>query len=465
MQDNDDLYVIEYARSKDSAQEAAFIVSNDMYRDHMKSFNTDPSFAAWLKQRLISYSFVADDDFMPGPQAMQRMKEVLSSPGASGGGGASAAPAAPASSAAPPLNQRYPAAGAGSGLGAGTQSPATTGSGLLRSTAILPHSDVEDSDDDDEEGGGASRRGAASGGSGTHHAGQARHVLGTLEMASSSAAPGPTGQLAAQSSIFEQEHSALVRGMSALMSHPTYAAEVGPAVVKQRIQLPCGQCLGGAAPLHSIIMAHWAGLTPARIGGSGPAAPPAGGGGGSSGPAVPGSSSAGPAVPSAPLLTSEQVCERVMSHVPAALGEGSRARATAALVRDGVHALAGDMHALAQGAMAEAGLQGVASHPAAASVFAAAAVEYALTDWLQQLGRDAAARSRVYSCVIMMKVPGEPPGGVAQLTPAVLAATMTQPPRGGWQGWVLQGEGGAGRLAAATQAGLQAVQRTFLSQQ
>ncbi len=153
-----------------------------------------------------------------------------------------------------------------------------------------------------------------------------------LKMSSSSAAssfthPHETKTCALQ---FRFEHPALVRGMSAVMSHPTFAAEVGPAVVKQRIQLPCGQCLGGAAPLHSIIMAHWADLAPARMcgsgpaapamggsppamggsgpaamGGSGPAATPAGGDGSSSGPAVPSSSSAGPAVPSAEVIILE----------------------------------------------------------------------------------------------------------------------------------------------------------------
>jgi len=464
-QDDDDLYVIEYARSKDTAASPAFVVSNDMYRDHMQSYNSDAAFAEWLRSRLISYSFVADDDFMPNPGAMARLRQA-----AAPAGSISDAPAASA------YNQQYPAVAAaatsGHGSGAGPHVPATAATsagpaaprragrrrGTVQSSVHLPDSGVEESDDEEDE------RGRSAG---SRQGGASRHVLGSLEM-SPRANRRDEGHSAANSAprtSFYVAHAAMVRGMALVTSSPTYAGEVGPLVMSHRLQLTNGHMLGGAMPLHNIILAHLPALTGACLqgqgavqgGSSGPTVPaPAAG----SGPTVP-SSTAGPAAASATSagggISAADLCQRVMSRLPGALGQGSRARASAALVRDGVGALGVELHGLTDSAMREAGLQQLVGNAAAASVFAAAATEQAMADWMAALGSDAQARSAVYSHVLMLKVAGEQAGTVAELNPAVLAATITQVPQGGWQRWVWGGDAGQARRLSSLQAGVQAV--------
>ena len=464
-QDDDDLYVIEYARSKDMPNTPSFVVSNDMYRDHMQSYSSDSSFAPWVKAHIISYSFVADDDFMPNPQAMKRLRKAVQrgseSSGSSGSGSSSQQyqqqyPAAGQGSGADQqYQQHYPAAGQGSGAGA-CAGPSVPDPHM--STVHMPHSDVDDSDDE------GARAVPASDG---------RHVLGSLEMPAAANRQAPADHNEAvhsgMLSSFESAHAAMVRGMAVLTASPWYAQQVGPAVMQHRIPLPAGGFLGGAAPLHTLIMSHMPSLLPALTGGLGAGQVVAGpstsalaaSAAAGSGPAVPMVSSSGPSYPPldgvAAFASAEQVCERVMGGLPAALREGSRARATAALVRDGVAALGSTLFEQAGAALAGAGMRAVAGNSTAASVFAAAAVEAAVTDWLRDLAQDAAERSKVYSHVIMLKVEGESAGNVAHLTPAVLAATMTQVASGAWQQWLFGGTAGAARLKSAHEAGVSVV--------
>ena len=65
-QDYDDSYLIQYAKQK-----KAYIISNDRFKDHIENYGKKDHFKIqelrnWLKQYLISYTFV-NDDFMPNP--------------------------------------------------------------------------------------------------------------------------------------------------------------------------------------------------------------------------------------------------------------------------------------------------------------------------------------------------------------------------------------------------------------
>ena len=59
--DDDDLYMITYAQSKN-----AKLVSNDLFRDYISS-SEDSAAESWVKENVISYSFVIDE-FFPNPK-------------------------------------------------------------------------------------------------------------------------------------------------------------------------------------------------------------------------------------------------------------------------------------------------------------------------------------------------------------------------------------------------------------
>ncbi|EWM22776.1 Ribonuclease Zc3h12a-like protein [Nannochloropsis gaditana] len=56
--DNDDLYILEFAREKN-----ALVLSNDCFRDHCAR---DPSLRPFLQRNRVSYTFFAND-FLPNP--------------------------------------------------------------------------------------------------------------------------------------------------------------------------------------------------------------------------------------------------------------------------------------------------------------------------------------------------------------------------------------------------------------
>jgi ribonuclease ZC3H12 len=68
--DYDDSYSIQYAK-----QHGGYIISNDMYRDHIDKVGGDDASAKahrdvkqWVRAHVISYAFVGDE-FVPNPDA------------------------------------------------------------------------------------------------------------------------------------------------------------------------------------------------------------------------------------------------------------------------------------------------------------------------------------------------------------------------------------------------------------
>lgn len=65
-QDYDDSYMLEYAK-----RHQGYIVSNDMYRDHLQKFKNErqrEKVKDWIKKHTISYTFI-QDEFLPNPDA------------------------------------------------------------------------------------------------------------------------------------------------------------------------------------------------------------------------------------------------------------------------------------------------------------------------------------------------------------------------------------------------------------
>lgn len=65
-QDYDDSYMLEYAK-----RHRGYIVSNDMYRDHLQKFKNEKQrerMRDWIKKHTISFTFI-QDEFLPNPDA------------------------------------------------------------------------------------------------------------------------------------------------------------------------------------------------------------------------------------------------------------------------------------------------------------------------------------------------------------------------------------------------------------
>ena len=82
-QDYDDSYCLSYARQKCEKGQEAFIVSNDLFRDHIAHFFKRKSQTVqdksvvnqmmdlekrWLREHTVSYTFVVDE-FQPNPDS------------------------------------------------------------------------------------------------------------------------------------------------------------------------------------------------------------------------------------------------------------------------------------------------------------------------------------------------------------------------------------------------------------
>ena len=69
--DDDDLYMITYAQNKGTK-----LISNDLFRDYISS-SEDSTAESWVKNNVISYSFVIDE-FFPNPKFVKYFENVVS---------------------------------------------------------------------------------------------------------------------------------------------------------------------------------------------------------------------------------------------------------------------------------------------------------------------------------------------------------------------------------------------------
>ncbi len=67
--DDDDLYMITYAQNKDTK-----LISNDLFRDYISS-SEDAAAQSWVKDNVISYSFVIDE-FFPNPKFVKYFENM-----------------------------------------------------------------------------------------------------------------------------------------------------------------------------------------------------------------------------------------------------------------------------------------------------------------------------------------------------------------------------------------------------
>ena len=269
-QDSDDLYMIEYARSKDGdadgrSGEVAYIVTNDMFRDHISA--EGPAFGRWVKDHIISYSFVTDDEFVPNPVPMRRFNTAVRRAGATlmRERPHTAVPAT-VKPPAPPADTRVPVPRAAAAYGAGPPAPAVAHSNYV----------LSDSDEDDLTGDGPQATGAA----------------GPAVPAHGSTAVFAPAQLAhrTMTTVVEPQLQP---------SQALTGVDLTTAVTACRVHVTGGHYIGGALPLHGIV-------------------PPA--------------AAAVLALPRLP--DNATVAEEVFRAAPQSLRAGSTGRGMAAMVRD-----------------------------------------------------------------------------------------------------------------------------------
>lgn len=399
-QDCDDLYIIEYARSKDGEAEGgagqhAFIVTNDMFRDHIQRNGSD--FGAWVKGHIVSYSFVTDAEFVPNPAAMRSVKSALS--------GAGRTSHTRASGPAPPTGSR--SAERGARLQERYGKPARSrgaGTGLEVSTCILSDSDEGGEDEDGDV--------VAPGASTTAVAGPsvpAAPPASSFDL--SSGGPGAPDMQGAVPSTFQP--SAAVQALPGAagtvapisMSATTAGTSTAPPAHSPGSVSPAMLATTCSAYRKHVVDTHY-------IGGALPLfwAPAA----------VVAAAQAVQRLPALP--TDREVMRQVFEAAPARLKRSGRTRFTAAVVCDVAPIVGARMFNLAKTALQPRDV-GELPPTYAQAAFAASATRCIMGRWLAYLGEHDTTRRQVFSYVTLHRLPQD--AGDDPLSPAALEAAET----------------------------------------